>query len=397
MSISSFSAEEIFKLRKDTPGTENVIHFNNAGASLMPQPVWGATQQFLEFELRNGGYEAALYFKNGLEQSYVSLAQLIEADSDEIAIVENNTFAWQQIFWSLELREGDIILTSQADYSTSLIAYLQIQKRRGVRLEVVPNDEHGQISVEHLERMINSRVKLISIVHVPTQTGMLSPAVEVGEIAKRNGIPYLLDACQSIGQLPVSVKQLNCDFLTGTSRKFLRGPRGQGFLYVQKKWLDTIEPFYLDLSGANMTGQDTYEMRKDARRFENFEGHMASKLALGVAVDYALHLGMERIWERIKYLGGTLREKLAEIEGVTVMDIGKVKGGIVTFAVEGKSPMDLRVQLKERDINVSVTWRESAWLDMEARDLNQLLRASLHYYNTETEIEQFCETLKKLR
>ena len=296
----------------------------------------------------------------------------------------------------MPFQRGDRILTAMAEYASNYIAFLQLAKSKGVEIAVVPNDETGQVSVEALKTMIDGRVKLIAMTHVPTNGGLVNPAVEIGRVARTAGVPFLLDACQSAGQMDLDVEKLGCDMLSATGRKFLRGPRGTGFLYVRRSMLERLEPAFLDLHAATWTSRGTYEMRPDARRFENWETNFAGKLGLGVAVDYALALGLNDIRARVVSLADLLRKSLAEIPGVSVKDLGREKCGIVTFTYEGRDPDRMRVALQAKAINAWISGSSSTRLDMEDRKIPMLVRSSVHYYNTEDEVARFCKEVRAL-
>jgi selenocysteine lyase/cysteine desulfurase len=263
-------------------------------------------------------------------------------------------------------------------------------------VEVIPNDPYGQISLEALRKAIDDRVKLIAITHIPTNGGLVNPVVEVGKVAREHGILYLVDACQSAGQVPIDVNHIGCDMLSATGRKYLRGPRGTGFLYVRNSILEQLEPPMLDLHAAEWVAKDRYEIRPDARRFENWETNYAGKIGLGAAIDYALQWEVDTTWRRIKTLAYKLRTQLSPLPGVIVRDRGVTQCGIVTFSVEDKNPDEIVHTLSKQNINVSVTRRSSTLLDMDARGLESLVRASVHYYNSEEEVERFCRTVEAL-
>jgi cysteine desulfurase / selenocysteine lyase len=176
--------------------------------------------------------------------------------------------------------------------------------------------------------------------------------------------------------------------LSATGRKYLRGPRGTGFLYVQRDWIERLEPPFLDLHAAEWVAADRYEIRKDARRFENWESYVAGRLGLGVAADYALKVGMKAIEADLTAKAAQLREGLARIPGVAVHDIGRKKGGIVTFTKTGRSAGDIKAGLAQRRINVSVSGASSTLYDMSARGLRELVRASVHYVNDAAELDR---------
>jgi cysteine desulfurase / selenocysteine lyase len=386
-------AIDVQRARLETPGCGSVLHFNNAGAALMPQPVLHATVGHLQLEALVGGYEAAAQARDAVERVYDAAATLLGCHRDEIAVVENATRAWDMAFYAVPLRPGDRILTAVAEYASNYIAFLQVAGRTGAVIEVIPNDDSGQLSVEALRRAIDDRVKLIAITHVPTNGGLVNPAAAVGRVAREAGVLYLLDACQSIGQLPLDVETVGCDMLSATGRKYLRGPRGTGFLYVRRAILDRLEPPFLDLHAAQWVARDRFEIRPDARRFENWETNYAGKIGLGVAIDYALQWGIEAIWARIQDLASQLRRQLSTIAGVTVRDEGVDRCGIVSFTVAGSDADTIQRRLAQAHINVSVSRVSSTRLDMETRGLPDLVRASVHYYNTAEEIVRFCHAL----
>ena len=387
---------DLTRVRQDTPGCKNVVHFNNAGAALMPTQVLDAVKTHLDLEAHIGAYEAAERAAESVEHSYSAIANLIGCDQDELAIVENATRAWDMAFYSMRFEPGDRILTGRAEYASNYIAFLQAAKNTGVRIDVVPDDEAGQISVGALEAMIDGRVRLIALTHVPTNGGLVNPAEEVGRVASAAGIPFLLDACQSAGQMPTYVRKIKCDMFSATGRKYLRGPRGTGFLYVRREMIEELEPPLLDLHAAKWLAPDRYEIRKDARRFENWETNYAGKIGLGKAVDYALALGIEAIWDRVHRLANLLRSQLSEIPGLVVRDLGVVRCGIVSFTVKGHDPHELRRKLLDQNFNVWVSPSEFTLLDMGDRNLSKLVRASIHYYNSEEEVDRFCRALQSL-
>lgn len=388
-------ALEVVRLRAETPGCAHVAHFNHAGDSLSPRPVLDATIGHLEREAQIGGYEAEDEAHDRLKALYASIGRLINASPAEIAVVENATRAWDMAVYAIPFASGDRILTSVAEYGSNIIAFLQIAAR-GVSVEIVPNDEHGQISVRALAEMLDDRVKLIAVSHMPTNGGLVQPAAEIGRLAREAGALFVLDACQTIGQMPIDVNAIGCDMLSATSRKYLRGPRGVGFLYVRSDLIDRLTPPFLDIHAATLVAPDRYEVRSDARRFENWESNVAGKIGLGVAVDYALELGLEAIWARVRAQADRLRVRLGAIPGVTVQDLGAVKGGITTFTVAGVPAVTVRAVLRAQAINVSVSEITNTRLDMEARGLTELIRASVHYLTTDEECSLLTDAVAAL-
>jgi cysteine desulfurase / selenocysteine lyase len=387
---------DIARLRAETPGCATVAHLNNAGSSLPPAVVVDAVVDHLRREAEIGGYEAAAERHDRLEHTYEALADLIGSEPHEIAVIENATRAWDMAFYAFPIAPGDRILTGRAEYASNWIALRQVAARTGASVEIVPDDEHGQFDADALAQLIDNRVKLVSLVHVPTQSGLVNPAAAVGRVTRAAEVPFLLDACQSVGQLPVDVRAIGCDILSATGRKFLRGPRGTGFLYVRSELLERLEPPFLDMHAAEWQPDGSYAIRTDARRFENWETYVAGKVGLGVAADYARAVGVERGWERVRELAARLRARLAELPGVMVADRGKVLGAIVTFSVRGHAADDVRAALATRRVNVSITDASAARLDLDPRGIDELVRASVHYYNTDEELDRLVGCIAEL-
>lgn len=389
----------IEQLRADTPAVAQLIHFNNAGAALMPAPVIETMTRHIQLEASLGGYEAAGQQSAEVDNVYGAIARLINAQPDEIAVIENATRAWDMAFYSLPLQPGDVVLTSTTEYAGNYIPYLQMKQQRGIEIRVIPNDEHGQVSLSALKDMLDDdRVALISLPVIATNGGPVQPIEQIGALARAAGVLFLLDACQGVGQMPIDVQKTGCHMLAATSRKYLRGPRGMGFLYVERSLCQNLEPAFLDLHAASLQTADAFKIRPDARRFENWECNVAAKLGLGAAVEYALAQGIEPMWLRIQHLADYLRQRLADIPGVTPRDLGAVKSGIVTFTHCNSSAAQVQQWLasQEKRINVTTSTFRSTLLDMQHRDLLEVSRASLHAYNTEAEIDTMIAALRRL-
>ncbi|QGX96838.1 aminotransferase class V-fold PLP-dependent enzyme [Roseovarius faecimaris] len=388
---------DIDALRAETPATADMIHFNNAGASLMPTPVYLAMSAHLALEQSVGGYEAEDTNASQLAAFYTEFAGLLNADPGEIAYVENATRAWDMAFYGLPLKEGDRILTHASEYVSNYLAFLQLKQRRGVEIDLVPSDATGQIDVEAIAGLITPRTRVIAITHVPTQGGLVNPVEEVGRVAREHGLIYVLDACQSVGQIDLDVERIGCDVLSGTGRKYLRGPRGTGFLYMRRALADRTDPPFIDLRAATWSRDDGYDWAPGARRFENWERFMAGQIGLGAAVAYARAVGLPAIEARVAEISGALRAALSDIPGVTLQDQGARKSGIVTFTKDGQSASAIYEALKAQRMNVSVALTTSARLDMVPRGLTDgLTRASVHYFNTGEEVEKFAEAVAQL-
>lgn len=389
---------ELLAFRQSTPGCrDGYAHLNAAGAALQDQSVIDTVNGHLELEGRLGGYEAALEAAGAIRGFYPSAARFLNCHPDEVAFMENATRAWQAAFLAFDFHAGDRILTGEIEYASNFIAYLQCAQRTGVIIDVVPTRSDGDLDLSQLEALITDRTRLISMSHVPTSSGVVLPAAKIGAIARARNIPFLLDACQSLGQMPIDVETIGCDMLSGTGRKYLRGPRATGLLYVSRKMQARLTPYVLDLHSATWTDREAFTVRNDARQFENWEQHLAGKLGLGRALENAFSIGLDRIEYRVSSLAATLRELLAAVPGVQVHDQGSRLCGIVSFSLPSWDGSALKADLYSRGIAVSVVPGWNTYLDASRRNITEFVRASVHYYSTEEEIERLVDALRHLR
>ena len=396
MEIKTFSEREIQKFRSETRGTSECTHFNNAGASLPPDEVVETVIHYLNEEAALGGYEMEYKYREQLENVYLLIARFIHAERDEVAIVENASMAWGLAFNGIEFKKGDVIITSEMEYVTNLLGFLNAEQTHGIQIKVIPNDVYGNFSLQALEDAITAQTRLIAITHIASTAGVVLPVIEIGKIARKHNILYLVDACQTVGQIPVNVKEIGCDILSTTGRKYLRAPRGTGFLYVRKEIQDSLKILFMDGHTAQLINENAFEIRNDARRFELFEKSRALTLGLGKAVEYAMNIGVGRIWQRIQFLAAVMRRQLGDIDGITVHDNGEQKSGIVTFTVDGVGSSHVKSELGEKKIHVSVGLAKSTLIYMNRNSLSTVVRASVHYYNTEEEINRMCEALESI-
>jgi selenocysteine lyase/cysteine desulfurase len=391
-------SDDLLRWRADTPGCSRVVHLNNAGAALAPRPVRDAIRKHLDLEDQVGGYEAAEAEIASLRATYQAVGQLLGAGAQNLALVQNSTVAFNQAISAFDFAPGDVILTTRADYASNQITYLSLARRRGVQVVRAPDAPEGGVDPEEVRRLIaQRRPTLVSLTWIPTNSGLVQPAEAVGEICREAEVPYLVDACQAVGQMPIDVRRLRCDFLAAASRKFLRGPRGLGFLYVSDRMLaGGAHPLLVDMHGATWTEANAFDLTPDARRFETWEFAYALVLGLGAAARYALEVGLETARDRARGLAAYARRRLEMVPGVRVLDRGAELCAIATASIAGRDSKEIKLALRARGINTSSPHREDAVIDMDEKGASSALRISPHYYNTKEEIDSAVEALQDL-
>ena len=389
---------EVARWRADTPGCERRIHLNNAGASLVPRPVREVIDAHLDLEDELGGYEAMDARAAALGQAAEDVGRLLGAAGRNVAFTQNSTAAFAQALGAFDFAAGEVILTSRADYASNQIMYLSLARRRGVRVIRAPDLPEGGVDPDAIRDLIRRhRPRLVAVTWIPTNSGLVQDVVAVGEACRSAAVPYLVDACQAAGQVPIDVNAMGCDYLAATSRKFLRGPRGVGFLYASDRMLAAgAHPLLVDMHGATWAEPDRYELTPDARRFELWEISSALVLGVGAAVRYALGVGVETARDRARALAAYARARLAELPGVRVLDRGPELCAIVTAEPGGRPAAEIKLALRARGINTSSPGREDAVIDMDEKRAASAIRLSPHYYNTAGEIEAAVEALREV-
>lgn len=391
-------AFDLERLRGETPGCANRIHFNNAGAGLMPAPVLEAMIGHLRLEAEIGGYEAADARTDAIADFYAATAQLIGCRPENVAFGSSATDAFSRAISAIPFERGDAILTTRDDYVSNQIAFFSLRKRFGVEVIQAPTLPEGGVDVDGAARIMRDRrPRLVAVTHIPTNSGLVQPVAAIGRHCRELNLLYLVDACQSVGQYPVDVGEIGCDFLSATCRKFLRGPRGTGFLFVSDRVLEQgYEPLFLDMRGARWVEPDRYQQVETAARFEDWEFNYAAQIGSAVAIRYALALGLEQIGPRATALGAQLRDELAAIEGVRILDRGGQRCAIVTFVLDGWNSEDLKAALDAHRINAVNSFREYAQYDFGDKGVDSCVRLSPHYYNTEDEVQQVVAVIAQL-
>ncbi len=386
------------KWRKETLGCEVYTHLNNAGASMPPHIVTDTICRYIQQEAVRGGYEIHEMMQSEIDGFYRSTAQLLNGKARNIAFVNSATDGFGRAINSIPFEKGDVILTSNEDYYSNQMTYLVLKERAGVELVRVSSVKTGEIDLEAMEKAIQlHRPKLVSISHIPTNSGLVQPVEAIGDLCKKHDILYLVDACQSAGQMVLDVQKMKCDFLMSAYRKWMRGPRGAGFLFVSDKILDLkYTPTTLDGSAASWTAPNKYELVDSALRFQFWELNYGVLLGAKAATDYALNIGLDHIENRVQELASYTRKQLSSLPNITVQDNGIKKCGIVTASFQGIPQSNIKSALNQHHINCSFATKGHAVIDMNKKGIDWALRISPHYYNTEGEIDKVVSVLSNL-
>ncbi len=396
MSAAGLSPETLSVIRGQTPGVKSRIHMDNSGSALMADPVIDVMQQAFQRDVALGGYVAQAQQADQLEAGYGSLSSLLGGETSDYAFVGSAVDGWTKAFYSLPLGPGDNIVTAYNEYCSNYIAYLQLVKTRGIEVRVARQAPVGAVDLDHLEQLIDDRTALISLSHMPSSSGEINPVAKVGAIARSAGVLFQLDACQSVGHVPVNVTEIDCDIMTGTSRKFLRGPRGIGFLYINEKARAAMEPVVLTNQSAVWSSVDDYSLRDDARVFEAWERSVVNQLGFAAAIDYLLELGVEAATGQIANNAAYLRARLPDIKGVTVECPPSATSAIITLNVDGHSSEQVKAALEQQNIGVQTASIVHTRLDMEERGIEAAVRVSPHYYTSRDEMDGLLTALDAL-
>ncbi|MEM8524335.1 MAG: aminotransferase class V-fold PLP-dependent enzyme [Bacteroidota bacterium] len=389
---------DIQQVRQETPVCLQKIHLNNAGASLQPQVVMQSVLDYLQLEAETGGYETATLKAQEIQGFYTAVAQLLKTKPQNIAYAHHATEAYNKALSSIPFERGDILLTTDDDYASNQIAFLQLQQKLGIQIIRAAQLPEGGVDVNSVEELIKKHCpKLVAVTHIPSNSGLIQDVYSIGRLCQQHDILYLVDACQSVGQLDLDVNEMHCDFLSATGRKYLRGPRGTGFLYVSDKALALhLEPLFLDLGSADWSAPFGYQVAPTARRFEYWENNRANLVGLKTAVEYALQIGLPAIEKRALQLGDYTRRQITQYTDFQVLDRGNHLCSIVTIHHSKYDGAALKKRLVTNNINVSLAVRMSALLDFERKGVEWALRISPHCFNKKEEIDELIQLFNTL-
>ncbi len=361
----------------------------------MSDAVVNTMTSHLQLESRIGGYAAAMQMQTSLDRIYSNAAALLGCDADEVALTDSHSRGWRDVLSCLQFSQGDRILVARSEWGGNYAALTHMAQRSGASLEVIPTTDTGEVCLDALARMMDHRVRLVSLTWLPANGGLIQPAAHVGALTRAAGVPFFLDASQAMGQLPIDVRTLECDVLTAPGRKWLRGPRGTGLLYIRRAFLSTLTPPVVDHFTAPFL-HGGYTLRDDARRFETSEACIAARLGLGQALEDVLALGIDRIKQDIFTKSQSIRQALSGIAGVQLHDLGVHQSGLLSFTFDRCTAKTAQARLNAKGIEVALNGIAFTPLDMQARGLTDILRASAHTTTTQTDIARFIDAASQI-
>jgi len=371
-------------------------HLNAAGAALPTDLVLDTVVAHLRLESRLGGYAAAAARHRELQGVYDKVARLLGVLPEDVALVESATVGWQRLLDAMRLAPGSRVLAARSTYVSMALSLLELQRSRGITVDVLACDPSGGVDLDALAEALSRPAAFVTAAHVPTSSGLIEPVARIGALAREAGVPFVLDATQSVGQLPVDAGTFGADAIFGTGRKFLRGPRGTGFLYVSAALRAGLRPLNPDVRSALWRSSAGYELSDAARRFETWEASHALRLGLGAALEELEEIGIDAVASRIGALAQALRDRLTTIPGVELADPPAATGsGIVTFVVAGEDPRDTLSRLAAAQIHaLAVPATHGQW-DLGHRGRSRVVRASVHVYNDETDLAAVDRVLRQ--
>lgn len=383
-------------IRKDITDCDAKIFLNSAGASLMPKTVLEKISQYLKEEEKIGGYLLQDNQAQKLEEFYSEASKLINAQPHNLALTHDATDAYIKALSCIPFESNDVIVTTDDDYGSNQIQFMSLQKRLGIQIKRIKTLENGDLDISNFADLVDKHnPKLVAASHVPTNSGLIQNIKAIGEICNNKQILFLVDACQSIGQLQVDVHEIKCDFLTATGRKFLRGPRGTGFLYVSDKVLNLdYYPLFIDGKGATWKTASEFEIEPSAKRFETWERSCALQMGLIEALKYLNRIGVDKVEAYNSNLMEHFRRNLSSISGVVLYDKGSKKCNILTFNKHNKSLEEISTALKSNNVFFSVSHKHWGVIDFEKKGVEWLIRLSPHYFNTIEEIDKASEIIE---
>ena len=389
----------IEQIRKDYPILERtvagkpLIYLDNAATSQVPRCVVEGIEQMYYHSKANvhrGVHTLSQEATDMVEATREKVRQYIGAESiEEIVFTRGTTEAINLVANSFgeRLCNGDEIIVTAMEHHANIVPWQLLQRRKRLRLSVVPINDAGEVDLEAFERMIGDDTRLVSIAHVSNVLGTINPVKEMIAIAHRNGVPVLVDGAQAVAHIKVDVRDLDADFYAFSAHK-MYGPSGVGVLYGKKKFLESMPPYQ---GGGEMIGIVSFEKTTFADlpfKFEAGTPDFVGIAAFSRAIDYIQGLGLENISAHEHQLLKAATEGLMQIPGMRIFGTAAEKDAVLSFLVGNVSSYDIGLLLDKLGVAVR-TGHHCAQPLMHRLGIEGTVRASFAVYNTMEEVEQF--------
>jgi cysteine desulfurase / selenocysteine lyase len=376
-------------------------YLNNAGAGIMSTKTYEVIINYLKLEREIGAYHAAAKSKTLSDNFYINAAKLINANSpSEIAYMDSASRGWNMIVYGTPLKKGDTILTLSSEFGTNLITLFNYAKLNDFKVCVIKCDINGSFLIEEIENKLKEGAKLIAISHAVAHGSIINPVEEIGKLAKKYGAYYIVDGCQTVGQIKVDVQSIQCDAYMTTGRKWLCGPRGTGFLYVKSS--SQMRTTQLDLASADLIFDDNLnliriEVRNDAKQFELWEKSFANLLGLSSAIEECLESKIEVISVKIQELSNKLRFAASSNENIKLIGKTISLSGILGFYLDDYSKESyVQNEFDKFDLRISTMSDWDCPMHFPKNGANKIFRLSPHFYTDNDTIEKACEIISKI-
>jgi len=378
-----------------------LIYFDNAASSQMPIQVIDAISNYYRNEHANvhrGIHTLSEEATSIFEDSRLKVASFFNAkSSDEIIFTSGTTDGINlvtQTFGRSTLGIGDQVLISGMEHHSNIVPWQMLCEERGCILKVIPITPEGEIDLDAYEQMLNDRVKMVSIVHTSNALGTINPIKTIISLAHQHGAKVLVDGAQAAGHQKVDVQDLDTDFFVCSGHK-MHAATGVGILYGKKSLLESMPPWK---GGGDMIKKVTFDKTTYndlPYKFEAGTPHIMGVKTLGVAIDYLLNLGLDRIQRTEEFLLNRLQTNLSNIPGISIIGTSKHKIPVASFISDKAHPSDIGTLLDLKGIAIRVGHHCTQPL-MQSMGLEGTARASLSFYNTPEEIDSFSDSLRKV-
>lgn len=369
---NNLTGREITEYRKLFPVVNDFIYLDHAGVAPISTRVKSKVNDFLDIALNKGATKYD-FFMEEVENVRTNFSRLLNCKQQEIAFIKNTSHGLSLIAKGIEWRKGDSIIVFEKEFPANLYTWLDL-KRSGVEVRQAPLTG-GRVEIKEIEKLIDKNTRLLSISSVQFTNGYRADLESIGKICKENNILFCVDAIQSLGIVPIDVNELGIDFLAADGHKWMLSPEGTGILYCSSKVVKDVSPVLL--GWKSIVNEGEYEkinldLKPNALKFEEGSLNVLGIFALGAGLDLLLEIGIEKVCNRIQYLGDLIIDEVKKRNFILKTPVCKnERAGIISFYGSFDSSL-LKDSLYSKNVIINV--RDGA------------LRAAPHFYNTEDDI-----------